>query len=103
MALRVSVRVEEAKATMVLQGWFDFSAQRVFKTAWDELSDRSDLSEIDLDFRDVTFLDSTALGMLLVAQEQSEKVERSLALVNCSRSVRLVLDRAKLDRLLKIT
>ena len=50
------------------------------------------MQEIQVDFDQVPFLDSSALGMLLLLKERATSQKKSMALINCRDTVLQVLE-----------
>ncbi len=53
-------------------------------------------------FQQVVYLDSSALGMLLLLKEKVNSAHKSLALINCHDSVRQVLEIACFGKIFTI-
>lgn len=96
------VKVEDSVGRIVLLGQFDFTTHKEFRGACQELLDEDGLSSIEVDFAEVPYLDSSALGMLLLLKEKAAHKGKSLALINCRESVRQVLDVACFNKLFTI-
>lgn len=90
------------KAVISVTGRFDFSANREFRSACGTALRSSDVSEIEVDLEKVDYLDSSALGMLLMLREQAGALRKSVALSNCHGAVKRVLDIANFARLFRI-
>ena len=90
-------------ATVFLSGRFDFSAQRNFSNCLDSQMANPAVKEIRIDFAHVEYLDSSALGMLLLAKERMENERKKISLTNCSGGVKRILDIANFDRLFAIS
>jgi HptB-dependent secretion and biofilm anti anti-sigma factor len=87
-----TVQIEGDVGRVVLSGQFDFSAHREFRQACETLISNPSIKEVLVDFQNVNYLDSSALGMLLLLKEKISAASKSLALVNCRESVKQVLD-----------
>lgn len=101
MAVSVTTRVDNGRGTLALSGRFDFVAHREFREGYEKLFGAS-LQQLDIDLRDVTHLDSSALGMLLLVRERAEQVKCRLALINCSTPVKRVFEIANFQKLFTI-
>ena len=60
------VKVEGKTGTILLIGQFDFNVHKDFRAASQELLENAEVSNIDVNFEQVPYLDSSALGMLAV-------------------------------------
>nr|WP_281396715.1 STAS domain-containing protein [Roseospira visakhapatnamensis] len=57
---------------------------------------------IEVDFKDLTYMDSAGLGLLLTLREQAEKARAKVILANPKGSVREILELARFDTLFSI-
>ncbi|WP_269532400.1 STAS domain-containing protein [Chitinimonas sp. BJYL2] len=94
------VEINGQTGRLLLSGQFDFSAHRDFRQACDELLGSEAVREILIDFGQVDYLDSSALGMLLLLKEKA--AGRQLALINCRDTVRQVLEIACFGKIFTI-
>lgn len=88
------------QACITLSGNFTFEAHRDFKEATTSALAHEGLTELELDFAAVDYLDSAALGMLLLLNERAGG--RKISLVNCHGTVRAVLDIANFSKIFEI-
>jgi anti-anti-sigma factor len=58
---------------------------------------------VDVDLGEVAYLDSSALGMLLMLRDKAKSAGREVRLVNARGSVRQVLEIANFGKLFAIT
>lgn len=101
MSLTVQVDRKGDVSRMALRGRFDFSAHHDFRLGYENALS-ADSQALDVDLSGVDYLDSSALGMLLVLKDEADAQRRSLALVNCSPAARSVLEIANFDKLIPI-
>lgn len=87
---------------MLLHGRFDFNAHRSFRASIDAVVGDAKVTEVAVDFADVDYLDSSALGMLLILRDKAAGASKTVALINCRGSVRQVLDIANFGKLFSI-
>ncbi|MCC7549514.1 MAG: STAS domain-containing protein [Burkholderiales bacterium] len=85
-----------------LNGRFDFSAHRIFRESYAPSLENQGVKEVEIDLGAVDYLDSSALGMLLMLREKAQAVNKTVALSNCRGSVRQVLDIANFAKLFSI-
>lgn len=100
--MHITVQTNGDTAKMVLNGRFDFNAHHEFRHACEEVLSAGNTTEIEVDLDRVEYLDSSALGMLLLLREKAHGNHRELVLVNCHGLVRQVLDVANFGRLFTI-
>lgn len=98
----VSSHSHGGKITLVLRGRFDFTAHRAFKQAYENALTDASAKEVILDLSGVEYLDSSALGMLLILRDRANEAAKHIALGNCSASVMEVLRVANFDKLFGI-
>ncbi|CAK0779007.1 STAS-domain containing protein PA14_20770 [Gammaproteobacteria bacterium] len=99
MPMQISTSDTDQKATIKLEGRFDFNASREFRDSYENVLSRSTIKSIDVDLSDVNYLDSSALGMLLLLREKAEPTGIKLSLVNSRGAVRQILEVANFHKL----
>ena len=92
----------DGQATISLKGRFDFNTHREFRSAIDAAVADDKVKGVQLDLGGVEYLDSSALGMLLILRDKMDHAHKVLALANCRGSVRQVLDIANFGKLFNI-
>lgn len=100
--MQVNVTRDGNKVQVRLSGRFDFNTHREFRTAVDPLVADASVSHVSIDFSDVDYLDSSALGMLLMLRDKAKSAGREVALSNCSGAVKQVLDIANFSKLFRV-
>jgi anti-anti-sigma factor len=63
----------------------------------------AEVRELDLDLGGVDYIDSSALGMLLLLKERADTAKKPVALQNCTGTVRQVLEIANFGKIFSIT
>lgn len=101
--MQITVEKKDETARLILNGRFDFSSHREFRSACDEVLQAPEIKEIEADFSRVDYLDSSALGMLLLLRERAQNANLKVALTNCTGLVQQVLDVANFQRLFAIS
>ena len=97
--MNVSVNQENGRARLALKGRFDFTCHRGFKQAYEDAFAGGDTKEVVVDMREVEYLDSSALGMLLLLRDKGKAMGKPVSLTNCGGTVRDVLRVANFDKL----
>ncbi|MDQ7990146.1 MAG: STAS domain-containing protein [Candidatus Dactylopiibacterium sp.] len=97
------VTVVESNAVLRLGGRFDFKAHREFRDAVDALLGQAGEKPLQVDLTEVSYLDSSALGMLLMLRDKARAMNKDVALVGVKGSVRQVLDIANFAKLFAIS
>jgi anti-anti-sigma factor len=100
--MHANVETEPGRARIRLNGRFDFSAHRIFRESYTPSLDAGSVSELEIDLAQVDYLDSSALGMLLMLREKAQAANKKVVLSNCRGSVRQVLEIANFGKLFTI-
>jgi anti-anti-sigma factor len=100
--MHAQVDTEPGRARIRLSGRFDFSAHRVFRESYTPPLEAGEVAEVEIDFAQVDYLDSSALGMLLMLREKAQAANKRVSLSNCHGAVRQVLDIANFGKLFAI-
>lgn len=99
--MQATVTENEGRTILRLQGRFDFNAHREFREAIATVL-ASPTAPIMVDLGAVDYLDSSALGMLLMLRDKAKSASREVALTNCRGAVRQILDIANFGKLFNI-
>lgn len=100
--MQVNVVRNAAAVDLKLSGRFDFNAHREFRGAYEPVIADAQVRSINIDLAAVDYLDSSALGMLLMLRDKAGAANKVLALVNVRGAVKQVLDIANFGKLFKI-
>ena len=101
--MQTSVQVEAGKAVVKLTGRFDFNTHREFRGAYEPLVSNGEVRSVVVDFTGVDYLDSSALGMLLMLRDKLGGVGKEVALTGVRGNVKQVLDIANFGKLFQIS
>lgn len=100
--MELKVQIQDGTARMAVKGRFDFNAHREFKTGYDALMGNADVLEIEIDMSRIDYLDSAALGMLLMLNERAKAANKTVTLAGPKGMVAQVLDVANFGKIFKI-
>ncbi len=100
--MQVTTTVSEGVATLGLQGRFDFNSHRDFREATESVLSDAAVTVLNVDLALVEYLDSSALGMLLMLRDKIKASNRRVALVNCRGPVKQVLEIANFAKLFEV-
>lgn len=103
MGMTVKTQVAGEKAKLSLSGRFDFTAHREFRQGYESALKQPGVKGLEVDLSGVDYIDSSALGMLLVLRENAGRESLPLALTNCTSSVRRVFDVANFSKLFSLS
>lgn len=101
--MNIQITCYDDKATLHLKGRFQFDAHRAFRDAYTPLIGDARLRVVVLDMTGVEYLDSSALGMLLLLRERLGEQHQEIELAGLHGTVKQVLDVANFGRLFKIS
>lgn len=96
--MQTNVTNRDGKTVIVLQGRFDFNSHREFREAID-LAIKEAAREIQVDLGAVEYLDSSALGMLLMLRDKAKAAGKEVALAHAKGAVKQVIDIANFGKL----
>lgn len=100
--MHATVTKESSRALVKLSGRFDFNTHREFRSAVEALANETDVTEVVVDFAEVDYLDSSALGMLLMLREKMNVAKKGLTISGVHGNVKQVLEIANFGRLFHI-
>jgi HptB-dependent secretion and biofilm anti anti-sigma factor len=96
--MQTNVTQRDGKVAIVLQGRFDFNAHREFREAIDQTM-KDAARQIEVDLGGVEYLDSSALGMLLMLRDKAKGAGKEVMLTNARGPVKQVIDIANFGKL----
>lgn len=86
-----------------LNGNLDSTQSQEFKEKIHEIIEREGITEIVLvDFKDVTFMDSSGLGALVLAFKAVRKTGRKLVVCSINEQVRILFELTGMDKIFEI-
>ena len=83
---------------VTLSGKFDFSDHKCFREVIQKISDQ-DIKQIVLDMGQLDYIDSAALGMLLLAHDEANKYKKEIAIDAMAGQVKKTLELACFDEM----
>lgn len=101
--MKLSQDTQNSIAVIAPSGRFDFSKHREFRAACEQALGIPGISAISVDMKDVVYIDSSALGMLLLLKDMAEAAGQAVEIANSQQNVRKILDIANFDRLFRIS
>jgi anti-anti-sigma factor len=100
MAITSTVSPDGNQVTIYIQGRFDFSSHQDFRSAYEKLTKVP--SQYRVDLQGTTYLDSSALGMLLLLRDYAGGEQSQIHVVNCSPDVKKILLISNFEQLFDI-
>ncbi|MBI3481159.1 MAG: STAS domain-containing protein [Nitrosomonadales bacterium] len=100
--MSISTLVKDSTARLAMSGRFDFHVHREFKDAYTPVLENAAVREIEVEMSNVDYLDSSALGMLMLLNERAKATNKSVTLLNSSDVVSQVLEVANFGKIFNI-
>ena len=97
MSVTVKVSDQGASVTLSIMGRFDFSLHNEFRKSYKDLDVMDGEYIVDLGLTE--YLDSSALGMLLLLKEHAETQSAVVKLLNANDDIKEILTIASFDKL----
>lgn len=98
--MSITTSTEGNKQVINIQGRFDFSVQAEFRKAYEQVATASNFS---LNFASADYMDSSALGMLLLLRDYAGGDTAKIELINCRSEIRNILEISNFQKLFKIS
>jgi anti-anti-sigma factor len=96
----ISAQVSDDALVISVAGRFDFSQHQEFRDAYEDATDKPQIYKVDM--REATYLDSSALGMLLLLRDFAGGDQARVEIVNCNADVRKILSISNFEQLFTI-
>jgi anti-anti-sigma factor len=90
---------DEQQLTIKIKGRFDFSTHQDFRGAYEK---EVKAKRFVVDLKDTNYLDSSALGMLLLLRDHAGGDRAKVRLENCSNDVHKILTISNFSKLFEI-
>lgn len=99
--MQTRVDTGDGKVVIKLEGRFDFNAHREFREVVDRAVREAE-RQIQVDLDAVDYLDSSALGMLLMLRDKAKGAGKDVVLANARGTVKQVIDIANFGKLFSL-
>ena len=100
MSVNKKVSDDNSKIENTITGRFDFSLHQHFRDSYANCKDKN--VEYILNLSETTYMDSSALGMILLLKDHAESYSGQVIISKPSESVNKILEIAQFHRLLTI-
>lgn len=100
MAITSTLSPDERVLTLYIEGRFDFSAHQEFRASYEQL--KQPPSRYQVDMRETNYLDSSALGMLLLLRDYAGGDDSRIEILNATPEVKKILTISNFDQLFDI-
>ncbi len=99
--MAITAKTADKTVTIYINGRFDFSSQRDFREVYRHCNEAGQVFHVDMS--QTEYMDSSALGMLLLLKEHAENCKGRAEIRNPSPQVRKILEMVNFDRQFTIT
>ena len=100
MSIESEVSLDGTKLTIAIKGRFDFGSHQAFRDAYERFYKVPQVYIVDL--KETTYMDSSALGMLLLLRDHAGGDNSEVQVINSSSDVRKILAISNFDKLFDI-
>jgi len=100
MAVDTEVSQDGKKLTIRIKGRFDFGKHQEFRDSYERTGR---LDSVIIDLKDATYMDSSALGMLLLLRDHAGGDEAQISVINTNSDVRKILAISNFEKLFEIS
>lgn len=95
--MQTRIQLNDLRTVIELLGQFDFNARAAFGDALDKvLAARG--PDIMIDLSAVNYIDSSALGLLLIAQDKAKESQKTVSLTGAQGTVKEILEIANFHK-----
>ena len=95
--MTITEEIHDQTATLKLEGGFTYTQRKLFQETIKNLSSKN-VEHIIIDLAQVAFLDSAALGLLMITHRQLLADKRQLSLAYPQATVRQIIELANLHK-----
>lgn len=100
MTIETFANGEDQSLTIKIKGRFDFNSHQDFRSAYENRE--TDVGHYVVDLSETSYLDSSALGMLLLLRDHAGGDEADVVLSDCNPDVRKILNISNFELLFSI-
>ncbi len=100
MTISAKASADGSELTISIDGRFDFSSHQEFRKAYEDVASKPDQYIIDMN--STTYLDSSALGMLLLLRDYAGGDHANIRIVRCNEDVKKILTISNFEQLFHI-
>ncbi len=100
MSVTTQVSSDNSQVDIKVHGRFDFRQHEAFRSAYAPAPEPGGCYVVDLGHTE--YIDSSALGMLLMLHDRARQIGATVRVCNCATAVRRVLEIANLDKIIEL-
>lgn len=98
----VSLKLQSGNCTLTLSGRFTFEIHREFRKYSEQALDNQECTRLDIGLSEVAYLDSSALGMLLLVKEKATALGKPMRLKGAHGHTLQILQAVKFDSMFEL-
>lgn len=83
----ITTEINDKTAIIKLSGGIDYSMQNAFKEANDQALAANEVTNIEVDFKDASFLDSAGIRALISLKKTADELGKTLLIKNCNETI----------------
>ena len=91
---------EDVVLTISVTGRLDINSYKEFTSAYKEMQET--ISRYVIDMKGLEYMDSSALGMILMLRERAGGENAKIVIVNCTPGIKKILKTANFDKLVGV-
>lgn len=100
MSITSSSSPDGSELTIFIEGRFDFSSHQIFRKSYENLEEAPEFYNVDMSA--ASYLDSSALGMLLLLRDYAGGDSAKISILNCNDDVKKILSISNFEQLFTI-
>ncbi|MCF6324494.1 MAG: STAS domain-containing protein [Gammaproteobacteria bacterium] len=101
MALTTQLSNDGSLLTISINGRFDFNLYKDFRDAYESCLNKGNIKFI-INLSQTEYMDSSALGMLLVLKERTGSGSSAIVLKHCNKEIKNILSISNFDKIFTI-
>lgn len=98
--MAVTATTQGNSITIQVSGRFDFSSHQEFRQIYENVTE--EVNQYTVDMKEATYLDSSALGMLLLMRDYAGGDSAKIEIINCNEDVKKILTISNFGQLFDI-
>lgn len=102
MSIKGTLSQDKSSLTIHVDGRFDFNLHKDFRELYSSYNAENKIKEYIVDLSNTKYMDSSALGMLLLLREYSGGDGGNIHIKGCNSEIQEILEISNFDRLFKI-
>ena len=99
--MKISEEIEKDAVVCAIEGEINITTSPELRKLFDKFI-RSNIKKVIIDFKNVSYIDSSGLATLIEMLQRLKKIEGSLKLVSMPQKIKNIFEITKLDKLFEI-